>query len=539
VILVAAADDGPERRLRGLELGAADLITRPFHEAELAARIAPHLRLQELSGRLQRQAAEPAAHQSSQGKRKQAEASLRLARFTLDRLGDAVYWMDSEGLIVDVNEGACRMLGYARAELIGRTVFDIDPDFTVEAWQQSWETLNTIHNIAIRTRHRASDGRIIPVEVVANIIDFDGVKLDCAVVRDITGRQQVEAELRASEIRYRALVESQVDLISRYLPDTTLTFVNDAYCQFYGKSRQELIGQSFLNMVATEFHQQAWEETQSFLVDPRPISGEYVNLRADGKACWIHWIIRGIVDETGRVAEIQATGRDITRLKEADQQLKDSLHEKEVLLKELHHRVKNNLQVISSLLYLQAQHSDLPALADLFRESQHRISSMALVNELLYQSDDYARIDFATYMRRITTSLFTSYGVDQRRVALAIEGQDTVLSINLAVPCGLIINEIVTNALKHAFPDGRAGRVEVRFAQRDDGMYVLDLSDDGIGSPRRPHGPAPTLGLRLVERLVRQLGGTLERRDGPGTAYRISFPPDGVHGQGGGPPGEG
>ncbi len=149
---------------------------------------------------------------------------------------------------------------------------------------------------------------------------------------DITDRKRVEAELRTSEARYRALVESQIDLISRYRPDTTLTFVNDAYCQFYGKTRQELVGHSFLDMVAPEFHDQALKETENFTRNPSPIGGEYLNYRWDGKECWIYWILQGIVDENGRVVEIQASGRDITPLKQAEEALRVSMTQVQTII---------------------------------------------------------------------------------------------------------------------------------------------------------------------------------------------------------------
>lgn len=521
-VLLICASSGELAQLGELEPGALDFITRPLQEAELLARIGAQLRLRELAARQQRLEQELA----EQG---QAARTLRMIAYSVQHVADAMYWVDADGQILELNQAACRQLGYPGDQLLGRTIFDLRGTLTRASWRRLWARLKAEQTLIFETLYVTGDGRSLTLEVIMNCILFEGRELVCALVRDVGERKRIDAALRASERRYRALVESQVDLISRYLPDTTLTFVNDAYCQFYGKTREELIGLSFLTMVAPDFREQAWQETQSFLSDPKPVSGEYLNYTWDGRVCWIHWIIRGIVDEHGKVVEIQATGRDITPLKQADQRLKDSLHEKEVLLKELHHRVKNNLQVISSLLYLQAQQSENPALTELFRESQNRISSMTLVHEILYQSHDYARIDFTLYAQKLTTSLFSSYGVEQSRVALSVEGPEAALSINLAIPCGLIINELVSNALKHAFPDGRKGRLIVGLSQREDGVYVLDLADDGIGSPTGPLARTPTLGLRLVARLVRQLSGTLDRIAGPGTVYRITFPPDSAH----------
>lgn len=141
---------------------------------------------------------------------------------------------------------------------------------------------------------------------------------------DVTEQKQIETTLRRSESRYRALIETQTDLISRYGPDTVLTFVNDAYCRFYGKSREELIGQSFLTMVAPEFHAAAIEETAYMMKNPAPVSGEYLNYSADGQEHWIHWIIKGVPDETGEITELQAIGHDITRLKRTEESLRAS-----------------------------------------------------------------------------------------------------------------------------------------------------------------------------------------------------------------------
>jgi PAS domain S-box-containing protein len=141
---------------------------------------------------------------------------------------------------------------------------------------------------------------------------------------ELEERKQIEAQLRTSEAYYRALIESQVDLISRYLPDSTLTFVNDAYCQFYGKTREELIGHSYLSMVAPEFRGQTLKNIESMVKNPAPISGEFLNYKRDGEECWIQWVVQGITDEHGRVVELQAIGRDITRLKQSELTLRQS-----------------------------------------------------------------------------------------------------------------------------------------------------------------------------------------------------------------------
>jgi len=204
--------------------------------------------------------------------------------------------------------------------------------------------------------------------------------------------------------------------------------------------------------------------------------------------------------------------------------VKASLREKEILLKEIHHRVKNNLQITSSLLRLQASRIPVAEAQQFLRESQDRIRSMALVHEMLYRSDDLARVDFAAYTRSLVQQLMRSYGVDVRRLAHVVEVEDILLGIDEAVPCGLIINELVANALKHAFPADRAGRIWVRMGA-EDRRFILRVGDDGVGIPDRiDFRESQTLGLQLVRTLTDQLEGTVTLDRAGGTHFTIIFP---------------
>jgi two-component sensor histidine kinase len=223
--------------------------------------------------------------------------------------------------------------------------------------------------------------------------------------------------------------------------------------------------------------------------------------------------------------ELQA---EIAERIEAEQQAQASLREKDVLLKEVHHRVKNNLQLISSLLYLQSREAQDGSTNRMLQESQNRVHSMALVHERLYQSDSVASVDFSEYVRKLVTSLFRSYGTSTDRVALDLELDDLTLSVDTAIPYGLVINELVSNALRHAFPDGRKG--ELRLTLRSSGSgCTITIRDDGIGLPADLDvRHAQSLGLQLVNTLVEQLDGTLEILSGEGTAFRMSFGPPGL-----------
>jgi PAS domain S-box-containing protein len=213
--------------------------------------------------------------------------------------------------------------------------------------------------------------------------------------------------------------------------------------------------------------------------------------------------------------------------KKAEAQIRASLQEKDVLIKEVHHRVKNNMQVISSLLNLQSRHLHDPAVLEMFKESQRRIRSMALIHERLYQSSDLSRIEFSHYLRNLAAHLFHSYQVNTDRIRLRLDTEEVFLNINTAIPCGLIVNELVSNALKHAFPEGRTGEVAVELHRVVGDGYAVRVNDDGVGFPEGlDFRRTETLGMQIINTLVSQVDGRLELERGAGgrgTAFLLIF----------------
>jgi two-component system, sensor histidine kinase PdtaS len=221
--------------------------------------------------------------------------------------------------------------------------------------------------------------------------------------------------------------------------------------------------------------------------------------------------------------------KEIEHRKRLEEKLAASLHEKEVLLREVHHRVKNNLQVVSSFLELQSARLADPAAREICRESRQRIRSMALIHEGLYRNRDLSTVRMDRYVQHLTADLIKTYGRGDGGVLLtAVVDPGLDLPVDTVTPAGLILNELVSNALKHAFPDGRKGRIHVEFIRQEDDSYRLTVGDDGVGFPTRgtaPPRPGASLGMKLVTMLAHQMGGKIEVKGGKGATFILTFPP--------------
>jgi two-component sensor histidine kinase len=220
--------------------------------------------------------------------------------------------------------------------------------------------------------------------------------------------------------------------------------------------------------------------------------------------------------------ELEMQNEELCRERERIETL---LREKEVLLKEIHHRVKNNMQIISSLLNMQAQRTADPAFRAMVHACQNRIRSMSLVHEKMYRSPDLARIDFADYVRSLISELAHSSGAESDRIRLDFSLEPIFLDIQQAMPCGLLACELASNAFKHAFPAGRSGALRMAFRRKPPSSFELVVGDDGIGIPAGlDMSRADTFGMEIISLLVKQLNGAIERRDAAGTEFRVAFP---------------
>ncbi|UEM01189.1 PAS domain S-box protein [Skermanella rosea] len=359
---------------------------------------------------------------------------------------------------------------------------------------------------------------------------FGGYTGSCV---DITERFEAEEEARRQLRLMRTITDNAAEALFLMDAQRRVSFVNPAAERMFGWPAEELVGKDLHNALHYQY-----PDGRPFPIEECPLNGilstrstlrehEDVFFRRDGSRvdvlCSVAPILSG-----DRVDGAVLVVHDITEQKrveagilQANQELVAALNEREVLLKEVHHRVKNNLQVVVSLLRLQASRLRDETGVDALRESLNRVSAMSTIHELLYRSTTLADIDFAEVLRTLTANLHDAYGLPEDRVVSVVEAAEPVpVSMDAAVPLALIANELISNAFKHAFPGGATGEVRVSLSREGDAV-VLRVADTGPGftpAPRRS-----SLGIMLVDRLVRQISGRLDLEPPPGTRYRLTF----------------
>jgi len=334
--------------------------------------------------------------------------------------------------------------------------------------------------------------------------------------------------LEESEERFRTTFELAGAGIVHSSLEGRFLRINQRFCEIVGYSHSELLELGFQDVT----HPDDFES--DFVNVRRMLSGEIETfttekryLRKDSSVVWVSLTMSLVSDESGEPSYFIGVVEDTTERKQAEMALQRSLAEKEVLLREIHHRVKNNMQVISSLLNLQASGIEDRRLSKMFRESQSRVRAMALIHEILYESDHLVGIDLGEYATKLATSLVRMYGAAPGRIDLRVSASDVALGLDDTVPCGLVINELLSNSLKYAFGNDGTGEIRIEASWGSDDEVRLLVCDDGIGVPEEIDiRSTETMGMRLVVGLVEnQLGGKVELDRSAGTCYVITFAP--------------
>ncbi len=514
--------------------------------------------------------------------RREAERAIREseARYRLlaENVTDVISSSAPDGSFVYISPSIENLIGRTPEEMIQMgSYFNIHPEDRDKVAAVVERLLEGDKYGLVEYRVRHKDGHYVWVESTSRLIRdaATGEPQEIITVsRDISERKRAEESLRAYSERVQIMYEIDKAILAAQSPDAIARAVLDRLWQLVGCDQSAVIIFDYEAETARMLAMQLYDVTrtmpeaelplhffdyvtQGVYDEPEPRQGAMTDIHLEdigfplvqyGLVLYanvplvVHGQMIGILnmcrdhDEAfsaqqmeiaAEVADSLAVAVYQARLQEALRDnmahLQESLREKEVLLQEIHHRVKNNLQVVSSLLNLQKGNINDRDIIATLEESRSRVKAMALVHEWLYRSEDFARINFADYLRSLTAHLFSTYNVDAQRVRLEIKGKDFALSIDQAVPCGLIINEIVTNALAHAFPDAREGRITVSLESKGR-RRELTISDDGVGLPEDVNWHnTQTLGLQLISILTQQMGGTVKVDRTNGTAFHITF----------------
>jgi len=389
-----------------------------------------------------------------------------------------------------------------------------------------------IDHFCMEKRFISKSGQTVYEILNASLIrDADGRPLYfLGSVEDMTERKRAERALRESEALYRGIGESIDYGVWVCTPDGGNMYASDSFLKMAGITQEQCSNFGWGNLLHPDDEEHTIAAWQECVRTGGKWDIEHRYHGADGQ--WHHVLTRGlpVKNDQGEIFCWAGINLDISRLKGVEERLMKSLAEKDVLLKEVHHRVKNNLQIISSLVSLQADTLADEQLQRVFSDVRDWVRTMALVHEKLYQSDDLAELDFSEYAHGLLNYLWNAHGAATRNLRLNMSITPVILPVEMVVNCGLILNELAANAIEHAFPHGSGGEVGVTLEHNSaTGDTCLCVRDSGVGLPQDLDcRQASSLGLRLVHMLTKQLHGSLQTGPGPGTEFQIRFTIKGI-----------
>src|SRR4051794_2628927 len=469
---------------------------------------------------------------------RQAEQSVQLL---LDGLQDyAFISFDPDTRILTWNAGAERLFGYAEEDVLGKSgTFIFTPeDRAAGADVQEIATAESTGSAEDERWHLRQDGTRFWASGVMTAHHREG-RLEgfSKVLRDLTARKLADDRLRASEEQLRLFTEN--------VPDYALIPVdvhgvvsgwNTGAQRTFGYSPEEMIGQPATRLFSPEDVEtdESGKDLSAALASGRHEDERWM-VRKDGSRFWSRWVTTPMYDSDNQLRGFAKVLRDETEKKNTEDRLQASLQEKEVLLREIHHRVKNNLAVIASLLSLQASQVSDESVQQMFDQLQDRVRAIASLHEAIYRSPNLSGIPFGSYLKNVLRDLVEFHHVGSKRILVRVKSDDTVLSIEQALPLGLVVNELASNALKHAFVHRAGGTISVTVRRLpecagDNGEHCqhvceLTVHDDGSGLANPDDfWQSESMGLRITRLLTKQLGGTLALRDGSGTCIAVRFP---------------
>jgi PAS domain S-box-containing protein len=428
--------------------------------------------------------------------------------------------------MVYCNEYALTLTGYTREVMKDMDFWDIvHPEMRELVKERGFkrqrgEYVPPRYELKILTKA----GKTLWLDFTGALINYEDKPSILGIAYDITELKLAQSALSESEEKYKILIENMGDALVYSDNDEKILFVNENLCRLAGFEKHELIGKNASELLAVGDYQKTVKDKAALRKTGISDTYEVKMLNKEGDELWIEISGAPHRDSSGNVIGSIGIHRDITDRKKYEKTIEENLKQKEMLLREIHHRVKNNLQIISSLLNLQAGYINEDKYGVMFHESQNRIKAMTLIHEVLYRSGDLSVINIYEYISNLIRHLFNSYRANINKIRYEIIASGVYLDIDTAIPIGLIINELVSNSLKYAFPDGREGLISVTIEDMAGNLCLLQCKDTGIGySGNNDNAGLKTLGLRLVKILADQMSAKSDLITDNGVCYSFIF----------------
>lgn len=451
-----------------------------------------------------------------------AHKSMMSYQDLFNSISDAIYLISYDGEIVEVNEGLEHTFGYQRGDIVGEHVKKLSaPGKFRDGWiEYITEKAESSNSEMIRGWGRKANGEVFPTELLVNSGSYLGQKVIIVIERDISERVEKEEILKKREGLLSKLFGSSPIGVALLNKHKEVEMVNEGFEAMFGWTEEELKGLVLDRVIVTkQQHKEAMKLSESESVLQKTAK----RVTKDGRM--IDVIIYGVpvvVDE--EVVGIYGLYVDITEREKAEAQVKKSLKEKEILLAEIHHRVKNNLAVITGLLELQSYSVESETARRTLKDSQMRVNSIALVHEKLYQSESFSEIALDQYFGELTEEIHRSMKQDHLDVDIQLDIDPVQISITQAIPCGLLMNEIITNSFKHAFTGRSEGNISISLKNVCDHKLKLTIKDDGIGMDEQEERDVKSsLGMTLIKTLARQLGAEFSYENKGGMEFSFLF----------------
>ncbi|MCD6192685.1 MAG: PAS domain S-box protein [Candidatus Aminicenantes bacterium] len=435
---------------------------------------------------------------------------------------EALAILNTDRKVIRVNKKFSELFGYSQEDL-KKLQAKIVPEHLLEESNMILEKVRSGQVVRIETTRINKSGEPVEVKIIASPIKKNNKVIGIYLVwADLSKLKKTEKSLKKSEERYKSIFEGSRDAI--FIADENARFVevNQAACELTGYSREEL-----LNMRIPDLHGEAdlhaYKKYFHQIMKGESILSEAKILRKDGTKVNTEFSNKRIFIDG--IPYMHTVARDVSEWKKDKEKIKASLKEKEIMLHEIHHRVKNNMQIIISLMRIQGRKAKHKETRNYLQTLQDRVHSMSLIHDHFYQEREFDKINIVSYIKRLIDHLFFVYNTKQNQIKINLDLEKIYLDLNKAVPFGMLINEIISNVLKHAFPRRKKGEITLRLYRDDNRKIRLLVNDNGVGIPEEVDVENPsTIGLQLIKDLTQQLGGEIQIKSNGGTKIKVIFP---------------